>query len=521
MDELLEQELKKHFPSLISTPKQINVDRINERLLEYCFENNLSDENIVETVEQNGFAVNEEILKSEEFNEATRKMVEKMKKKYEGMDGVYISVMSEGNRVTQNGTMYSYETLNNAISDKEFKRRLKERSIIFQGDHPEDGFFSSQPESVFKNSAVLLDVFWEDVGVDPTKMVGADPKLNNRKAKKGSQRKVETNGMTPVRLFGVFQLMGQHKEHFEDIIEKSRQGISSRGYGVGDRVEDQAENFLYYEILALQLETWDFVVRQSVKRASFTKDGDLNENKKIAEELGISEAKDDNVNVNENSEVETDSEDSNLMEDKEMNPEEILKYLRSVEGKAVRDVIVTEAVEKAKVDSEKSEKIATLESKIQEQEAEISEKEETISTANNELEAMKTANEELKATNEKLEAQVAEIAAKEFAAHKESFYNQYNDDVASKLKAKLDGIETLEAFQAQADILVEFMPESAKKDYKAPSVAEQITNGAVKEVESEDPGVSHTESKKEEGEAKNDPFKESKHIAMSLFSDEV
>ena len=518
MEQLNEQEFKKWFPNLISIPQNVHVDKINERLLEYCLENNLSDENIVETQELCGYTVNENVIKSEQFNEETKKVIEKMKSKYEGMDDVYISVLSEGNKVTQNGTLYSYETLNNSLKDVEFKRRLKEKSIVFQGDHPDSSsLFALNPESVFKNVAVLLDVFWEKIDSDPNEYVLPDPKLNKSKSKK--KKMVETNGKPPIRLFGVFQLMGQHKEHFTDIIDKSRQGISSRGYGIGEKIEDEAENFLYYEILALQLETWDFVVRQSVKSASFTKDGNLNENQKNSEEFGIFTSKDDNVTISENSEI-NKSEIFNLMEDKEMNQEEILVYLRSVEGKAVRDAIVAEAVEKAKVDSEKFEKIAALESKVDEQAVEISEKDETINKSTNELQAMATANEELMIRNEQLEALVAVQAKKDFVAKKEAFYAQYNEETAEKLRSKLDGIETVEAFETQADILTDLMPESSKKNYESPSVAEQLTENSEVELEEDQVIVEHIEIKTEDEEA-IDPFEESKNLAMSLFSNKV
>lgn len=455
------------------------------KLLSESFRTNLESFNVpVDQVlyfNEVGFtSINEAYIKSEDVNDATRSKIEACKKKYAGEENIIFSVVSEGNAVTQNMTLYPYELLNSEINSAKFKSRLSTNRVQMQNDHPD--WISS--ESVNKTSAVVREVFWEVIDQDPTKETSPNP--STTKATKAT-----TNGKPNIRLYAVIQLFGECGEIIQEYAQHARVGISSRGYGYGEEVYNDAKEktFLYYELKVFQLDTWDFVVNPSVEKATFEYDGVLNIDPE--DEMPDSQVDDQKTQKNNESVSNVKTDDNNIpvtteknctydiisesQEEAQMTPEEIKKFLlENAEGKALFQAMLLE-----------NQKGSEIEKKI---EALIAEKEklnEDLVKAQTGIKEASAELETVKAEKEALSTKIAEIETATLEAKKDAFVATYKADVQENLKADLADCKTVESFEARVTMIQKYLPESAKADFKeeeTPSIVEALEGETKEEV---------------------------------------
>jgi hypothetical protein len=457
------------------------VPKLNESFKRYMSENNKTQDDVVELEFTGGFTLMEKFQVSEDMNETTMEKCKKMKEKYKDEEGIYISVMSKGNAVTQNRTLYPYETIDQGLKEKTFKGRLKRNEVLMHANHP--SWWEGVNESVLNECGVIKEFFWEEIDGNPSVCpTGCDP--TQKKHKKGTR--VESNGKPMIRLYAVFKLFGQHKEHLEDYIENARLGISSRGYGIGEDVYDQAENFLYYELQAIQWETWDFVTRPSVAEASFTIDGELNSSQNSDDDMDNKESKNESVssevgniknetyNVVDNGSNTEASDNNHPTEENRMNKEEFLKFLKTAEGKALFDEMVSEEI-KSLQETEETESLKDEIAKLQE----------SYENTVKELESAQSTNEKIKEDKKELEDKLAEIEKADFEAYKESFFAKYTEKYVEGLKADTKECTDLESFKNVCEMITKYFPESANVEYVAP--VEEEVQPETEEVETVEP----------------------------------
>jgi hypothetical protein len=485
--------------------------QLSERFRGFVKENQYKEDDIFEFEELTEFSINEAsklstFQYSEDMNEATQEKIDKLKEKYKDEPDTYFSVVSEGNRVTQNTTLYSYFTLKQAINDKEFSRRRKSKEIVMQGDHPD--WFTN--ESIFTACATIYEVVWESIDGDPDKLIPGQKVPSEEEGDKYKSNPPETNGKPPIRLYAVFKIWGKHKTHIEDYIKNARLGISSRGYGVGESVSDKKGNFLYYEIKGLQIETWDFVTRPSVKRASFTKDGVLNSNKSDksldnpenkSEKFDKSEIKNDNVNQGSGSEdhelpiSEGDHTEGFTKEKNIMDPKEVRRWLsENVEGRS----LLQESIQKVIDESDKGKELNNLKELNLENNTKIEKLTKDLSEETKIKEALDSSCATMKVEKESLQKEVEAFKTKEFGVHKKTFFNKWNKQTADSLREDLKDCENLESFEKLSGLLAKHLSEDKKVNYKKVTVVEKITSDSERDATDEE--VKDIKNKKEDSE---------------------
>jgi hypothetical protein len=416
---------------------------------------------------------------------------------------VFVGIFSEANKTTQNRTNYDYDTFSQAMS--ELKTRLDNKQVIMQADHP-DWIFH---ESVLKGSAVVHEIIEEDINGNPNRISEEyQNALNDTTKPIGERIQIlsESNGKPTVKFYGLFTLFGQHKEHFTDYIKNSRLGVSSRGYAMGQSVyamlktdnkiilntEDTGKDFyqlresgdylsLYfvrYDLLGLEMETWDFVSRPSVKSADLTNDGNLNKIEKIKKSI-------ENEKFNYNIDVKEDKKDidnnNNINKEKStMNFEDIKKYFDSETGKHAFNALVeskqseltvvktlTEKQEKSNKDYD--EKIVTLENSLKEAN-------ESKKVVDGELSTVKTIAEDLKVQLEVSEKKVSDQEVKSFEIHKENVLKEFTKEYIEKIQGDLDACKTSVEFDKHIEMIKKYVSENAYVKNEKESVGEKIKN---------------------------------------------